>query len=263
MFEARLQQGGVLKKVIEAIKDLLNEATWDCSSTGMSLQAMDSSHVSLVSLLLRCDGFDTYRCDRNLSMGIKLAHMSKILKCAGADDALTMKAGDQPDCVTMMFESQNGEKVSDYEMKLMDLDTEHLGIPETDYSCVIKMPAAEFQRVCRDLSQIGESVVIACTKEGVKFTATGDMGTGNIKLLSTSNVDKEDEAVEIEMQEACTLTFALQYLNMFTRATPLAGRVTLSMSPDVPLVTEYKIGDMGYVRYYLAPKIEDEAEGAE
>ena len=72
MFEARLVQGSLFKKVLEAIKDLLNEATWDCNSTGMSLQAMDNSHVSLVSLQLRSDGFDTYRCDRNLSMGIKL-----------------------------------------------------------------------------------------------------------------------------------------------------------------------------------------------
>jgi len=73
MFEARLVQGSLFKKVLEAIKDLLNEATWDCNSTGMSLQAMDSSHVSLVSLSLRSDGFDTYRCDRNISMGINLA----------------------------------------------------------------------------------------------------------------------------------------------------------------------------------------------
>ena len=58
---------------------------------------------------------------------------------------------------------------------------------------------------------------------------------GNIKLAQTANVDKEEEAVIIEMQEACTLTFALQYLNFFTKATPLSGRVTLSMSPDVPL----------------------------
>ena len=72
MFEARLVQGSILKKVIEAVKDLLNEATWDCNSSGISLQAMDSSHVSLVSMMLRSDGFDTYRCDRNLSIGINL-----------------------------------------------------------------------------------------------------------------------------------------------------------------------------------------------
>ena len=72
MFEARLVQSTLLKKVLEAIKDLLTDVTWDCNSTGMSLQAMDSSHVSLVSLMLRCDGFDTYRCDRNMTMGINL-----------------------------------------------------------------------------------------------------------------------------------------------------------------------------------------------
>ena len=30
------------------------------------------------------------------------------------------------------------------------------------------------------------------------------------------------------------------------------------MSPEVPLVVEYDIGDIGCMRYYLAPKIDDE-----
>lgn len=75
------------------------------------LQAMDNSHVSLVSLTLRSDGFDKFRCDRNLSMGMNLASMAKILKCANNDDTLTMKAQDNADTVTFMFESQNQEKV--------------------------------------------------------------------------------------------------------------------------------------------------------
>jgi len=252
-----LVQGSLLKKVLEAVKDLLNEATWDCAATGISLQAMDSSHVSLVSLHLRSDGFDKYRCDRNLSLGMNLTSMAKIMKCAANDDIITMKAQDDADSVSFVFEAPNQEKVSDYEMKLMNLDAEHLGIPETDYCCVVKMPAAEFQRICRDLSQIGDSIVIGCTKEGIKFSASGDLGTGNIKLAQTGNVEKEEEAVVIEMQEPVSLTFASRYLNSFTKATPLSGQVQLSMSSDVPLVVEYKIEDMGYVRYYLAPKIED------
>lgn len=73
---------------------------------------MDNSHVSLVSLTLRSDGFDKYRCDRNLSMGMNLGSMSKILKCANNDDTVTMKAQDNADTVTFVFESQNQEKVS-------------------------------------------------------------------------------------------------------------------------------------------------------
>jgi proliferating cell nuclear antigen len=36
------------------------------------------------------------------------------------------------------------------------------------------------------------------------------------------------------------------------------SQVTLSMSKDLPVVVEYRIAEMGYVRYYLAPKIDDE-----
>lgn len=50
------------------LKDLINEARWDISSSGVNLQSMDSSHV-LVQLTLRSEGFDTYRCDRNLAHG--------------------------------------------------------------------------------------------------------------------------------------------------------------------------------------------------
>ena len=156
------------------------------------------------------------------------------------------------------YKTSNNFQVSDYEMKLMNLDQEHLGIPETDYAAVVKLPSGEFQRIIKDLSQFGESVVIACSKEGVKFSAAGDIGTGNIKLAQTANVDKEEEAVTIDIQEPVTLTFACRYLNMFTKASCLAPQVTLSMSPEVPLVVEYKIGDIGHIRYYLAPKIEDE-----
>jgi hypothetical protein len=52
---------------------------------------MDSSHVSLISLKLNAEGFDRYRCDRNVSLGLNLASLSKILKCAGNDDTITMK----------------------------------------------------------------------------------------------------------------------------------------------------------------------------
>lgn len=73
---------------------------------------MDNSHVSLVSLNLRSDGFDKYRCDRNLSLGMNLANMAKILKCANNNDTVTIKAQDNADTVTFMFESQNQEKVN-------------------------------------------------------------------------------------------------------------------------------------------------------
>ncbi|NXK71178.1 PCNA protein, partial [Amazona guildingii] len=256
MFEARLVQGSVLKRVLEALKDLITEACWDLGSGGISLQSMAPLSAAL---MLR---WGIPACNPGVISLPCPYSMSKILKCAGNEDIITLRAEDNADTLALVFEAPNQEKVSDYEMKLMDLDVEQLGIPEQEYSCVVKMPSAEFARICRDLSHIGDAVVISCAKDGVKFSANGELGNGNIKLSQTSNVDKEEEAVTIEMNEPVQLTFALRYLNFFTKATPLSPTVTLSMSADVPLVVEYKIADMGHLKYYLAPKIEDQQEGS-
>ncbi|KAL0916270.1 hypothetical protein M5K25_013765 [Dendrobium thyrsiflorum] len=260
MLELRLVQGSLLKKVLEAIKDLVTDANFDCSATGFSLQAMDSSHVALVALLLRSEGFEHYRCDRNISMGMNLNNMSKMLKCAGNDDIITIKGDDGSDTVTFMFESPNQDKISDFEMKLMDIDSEHLGIPEAEYHAIVKMPSSEFGRICKDLSSIGDTVVISVSKEGVKFSTRGDIGSANIVCRQNKTVDKPEEATIIEMNEPVSLTFALRYLNSFTKATTLSESVTISLSSELPVVVEYKIADMGYIRFYLAPKIEDEEE---
>ena len=105
MFEARLEQGSVFKKVLESIKDLVSDANWDCSSAGISLQAMDSSHVSLVSILLKSDCFDPFRCDRNITIGLNIPSATKILKCAGNDDSIKITAEDSADTVMFVFES--------------------------------------------------------------------------------------------------------------------------------------------------------------
>lgn len=142
----------------------------------------------------------------------------------------------------------------------MDIENEQLGIPETPYKSTIKMPSGEFQRIVRDLQVLGDTCTIAVNKEGVRFSVSGAMGTGNILTRANAVGDKEEDHVVIDMEEPVELNFALRYLNFFTKATPLSGSVIISMSPDVPVVVEYPIQDIGYVKFYLAPKIEDDEE---
>ncbi|XP_021458326.2 proliferating cell nuclear antigen [Oncorhynchus mykiss] len=166
MFEARLTPALILKKVLNALKDLITEACWDVSSSVISLQSMDTSHVSLVHLNLRSNGFDWYRCDRTLAMGVNLTSMSKILRCAGNDDIITLRANDTAETL-LMFETES----------------EHLD----------------------------------------QITSTADLYPQLPELLLQSY-------------------------------SSLSNTVTLCMSAGVPLVMEYRIADIGHIKYYLAPK---------
>ena len=159
----------------------------------------------------------------------------------------------------LFFHNDNHSHLSDVllELKLMDIDNEQLGIPDTPYKSRVKMPSQEFQRIIRDLQVLGDACTISCTKEGIRFTVTGPIGPGNILTKANGSAEKESDRVEIEMEEPVELSFALRYLNFFTKATPLSGSVILSMSPDVPVVVEYPIEDFGHIKFYLAPKIDE------
>lgn len=144
-------------KVVDAIKHLVQDCNFDCNDSGIALQAMDNSHVALVSLMLKAECFSPFRCDRNLALGINLSSLMKVLRCAQNEDILTLKAEDAPDVVNLVFESSESDRLSEYDIKLMDIDQEHLGIPDTEYAATISMPSAEFQRISRDLKELSES----------------------------------------------------------------------------------------------------------
>jgi len=246
----------VLKKLVDAIKDLVQDCNFECNDTGIGLQAMDSSHVALVSMLLQTDSFSPYRCDRNVALGVNLNSLTKVLKAAQNEDTLQIQAQDTPDSLNLIFESTNDDRISEYDLKLMDIDTEHLGIPDTDYFATIAMPASEFQRICRDFIQLSESVTISATKEGVQFSCAGDIGKGSVTLKQKRDTENENKSTTIELNEPVSLTFSLKYLANFCKGGALAEQVHLRLKNDVPLLVEYIFAG-GHLRYYLAPKIGD------
>ncbi|KAI5285540.1 proliferating cell nuclear antigen, partial [Ascosphaera acerosa] len=246
--------------VVDAIKDLVQDCNFDCNDSGIGLQAMDSSHVALVSMILKADGFSPYRCDRNLALGINLVSLTKVLRAAQNDDVLTLKAEDAPDVVNLVFESPETDRLCEYDIKLRDIDQEHLAIPETEYAAVIDMPSAEFRRICTDLAALSESVLIHATKDGVRFTCQGEIGNGSVTIRQHTNVEHPDQSVTISLSEPVTLGFSLKYLLNFCKATALSDSVRICLSSEVPLLVEYGLGAGSHLRFYLAPKIGDEEE---
>lgn len=255
MFEAVMEQGGLLKKIIEALKDMITDCNWDCNDGGVALQAMESSQVALVALLLRSDGFAPYRCDRNLTLGMNMVSLAKILKCADQNDKITISAEDKGDTLSFKFEGKN-DRESAFDLKLMNIEMPQLMVPDDEYEAVVDMPAIEFQRICRDLTALGENVFMEVTKNEVKFSAEGEIGSGTITLKSTEVADDAEKLVSIQLTAPVSCTLALKYLQMFTKSTSLSKNVTISMKADNPVVFEYKLEEMGYLRFYLAPKID-------
>ncbi|KAJ3720877.1 proliferating cell nuclear antigen, N-terminal domain-containing protein [Lentinula raphanica] len=190
MLEAKLAEASVLKKLLDAIKELVTDANFECSEEGITLQAMDNSHVALVAVKLVQNGFKKYRCDRPMPLGVNVGSLTKVLKCAKDDDVCTLRAADEADVLNLVYEAKNSDRISSYDLKLMDIDAETLGIPKTSYEARIVLSSAEFTRIVRDLSLLGDSVRIEVSKEGVRFASDGEAANGNVLLKGQGPIGK-------------------------------------------------------------------------
>jgi len=240
------------------MKDLCKDVNFDCSEKGIQVQAMDSSHVALVSLMFRESAFSDFKCDRPTSLGMNVESLMKIFKTFGPSDSLKIRAENDADTVSFQCESSEEDRIAEFELKLMQIESEHMEIPEQQYKVVAKLPSSEFSKICRDLKEFGETMSMKATKEGITFSVQGDIGTGNI-LLKPRESEKQEERVALTVQEPVTSTFALRYLPNFSKAAPLCGAVELGLAADAPLLVKYDldVADNGFMQFYLAPKVDE------
>merc|ERR1712170_126510 len=154
--------------------------------------SMDSSHVALVSLLLRESAFAEFKCERPTSLGMNVDSLAKILKMCGPSDSLKLRWRAGADIVSFQCESGDDDRIADFDLKLMQIESDHMEIPEQHYKVVAKLPSAEFQRICRDLKEFGETMHVQASKEGIKFSVQGDIGAGKV-MLKPREAEKPEE----------------------------------------------------------------------
>lgn len=94
---------------------------------------MDSSHVALVSLNLSVDGFEKFRADTNMVLGVSIANLAKVMKLADNNDSITLQADQEAAHLKIIFENAKTERTTEFNLNLITIDSEHLAIPETEY----------------------------------------------------------------------------------------------------------------------------------
>merc|ERR1712107_77376 len=148
-------------------------------------------------------------------------------KMVSAGDALKLRWQDGVDTVSFQCESGDDDRIAEFDLKLMQIESEHMEVPEQQY-------------------------------KGITFSVQGDIGTGNV-MLKPRESEKPEECVTLTVHEPVTATFALRYLVNFAKAAPLCGTVELGMGPDAPLMVKYHLesADNGHMQFYLAPKIDE------
>lgn len=256
-----MKRAGTLKKIVEAIKDMVTDANIDCSSSGMAVQAMDSAHVGLVILFLPSEGFEKYKCTKGLNIGVNFDTIWKAIKGTDNDDSVMLHTKEGSDVIEFMFyNAEKRSRKSRRRIKLLDIETDILGVPpEMERAFQITMNSSEYQTICRNLTEVSNVVTISASSGVIYFRGQGDSGDGEEML-------EADADTEIIIEKEISRQFAHRYLCLTAKGAPLATAVTIGVGDETPLSVTYNIEEdkkdtsnrnsIGTLTFYVAPQID-------
>ena len=258
MLQIVFEQASFFKKIIDSLKGLVEDITFNCSPQSMDLQAMDISHVSLISICLPSQIFQQYNCPEDMNLSFNVDVLNKVLKSASGDDVLTISSENTSEDITIEISTQNEDKNTTFHLKPVDINEEAVTIPDHAYTANLQMGSSEFNNLVRSLSEVNDSVKVQCRKDSVSFSVTDSLLSATTKYTSGVIKEKAEEEIEVKVSEDCTVSYALRYLKAISGASGLSPRVSLSFSDSFPLLVEYTLNEEGFVRFYLAPKVNEE-----
>lgn len=266
MFEVIVSQAKVFKNIIDSIRDIVTQANIVCSEEGLFLQSLDASHVAMVSLELKADGFEKYRCDKNFVMGVDLSILWKIFGSMDPLYSLQIIADERSSEAIFKFIAPKEDREYEFTVKLLNIEQETMTIPEIEYVAVVTLSSREYKLTTDRFNNYNPDIIeIIVSDTSMEFLSKGgDMDakeTFHVPPNTNKSKEKNDDQIQVELNnknEKIHMGLALKHLKYFAKAAPLSNKVVLSMNPEYPLTLRFDIPEMGNLKFYLAPKIDDE-----
>ena len=257
-FILKTVQVGVIKGLIEGLKEIITETNFEFSPNGLRISATDPSVTILVHLFLEAENFEEYKCTETIISGVNIINLFKLIRTIVNNDSLTLYIDeDKPSQLGIRIENEEYNKVTDYKLNLIDIDEEIISAPDTEFLRMITMPSGEFQKICRESFNIADVIEIKSMGKQLMLSCNGEFASQDTVyahtdsgVTFTSNNDDDDDTI-------IQGYYLLRHLALFSKCAGLCQSIKLFLANENPLVLEYSVGSLGTLLIALAPQIED------
>ena len=255
LMELKTVQTNSFKILSDALTEILTDVNAEFSPAGMKLVSMDQeTRTILVHLKLDAKKFEYYKCDKTIIFGINLPNFYKLIQTLTNNDALTIYVdANNPNQLGVKIE--NGEKntLTNFYLNLIDVDEENIKIPPPTFESIIKMSSSEFNKKCRDMSNISDVIEIKSIGSQLIFACKGDFAEQETIMGETS--DGLSYVQSGQDHNVIQGYYNLKHLNNFTKCTNLCSTLTIYLKNSFPIVIEFDVGNLGSLKLALAPKV--------
>jgi proliferating cell nuclear antigen len=223
------------------------------------IQSMDTARVSIFELYLTNKWFDTYEHTNTsaITIGVNSTLLFKILNTREKTQETIIKFDENnTDKLYLEFTSENSTVFDKkFEIPLMELECDIMGIPETEYNANFTLCSMNFANIVNQLKLFGDTLDFRCTEEKILLNSlTQDAG----KMMVEIGIDELTE-YSINEGETIELSFSIHMLHNICMYSKISKNINIYIKDNFPMKIMYNLGEENAnMVFYLAPKIKDD-----
>jgi proliferating cell nuclear antigen len=255
----RTIQTSAIRVLVEALKEILTDTNVIFDETGVKIITTDSTKTVLIHMKLEREKFEDYHCEKKMICGISMINLHKLIKTISNTDTLTLFIK-KNNTNRLGIRINNAEKKTQttYELNLLDIPDDGLQIPPVEFDTELTFPSNDFQKIIRDMINIGEIIEIESQpKKILKLTCSGDFATQETLLRESENEQDNCIVFNNNRDELIQGRFSLKYLILFTKCTNLCQQIQMYIKNDYPLIIQYSVASLGSIKLCLAPNVDE------
>jgi len=237
----KLENPGLLSKVIEIISELVTEVRIKMNEFGMSITAIDPANVAMVGFKLPKSSFSQFETNNEV-LGVNLDNLKQILKRCSSGSFLIMENKGN------LLNIQIHDRIKrNFTLNLIEIEREDKEMPNLEFSSMVELNSIDLIASIEDCAVVAD----ACSfivEEG-KFILEG-------KGLNSARSEFSGDEAKIEA-ENCKVRYSLEYLQKFMKSAKLCDKTVLQFANDHPLKMNFKTEHME-LNFILAPRVETE-----
>ena len=252
VFNVKTVQSGAIRILVESLKEILTDGNIFFDETGIKLIAMDSTHTVLIHLKLLSENFEFFHCSKKITIGVNMLNLFKLIKTMTNSETLTLfLEKDNENQLGIIIHNSEKNSQTTYKLNLLDIDEENINIPPAQFETELTLPSHDFQKIIRDMINIGENIEITSIGSQLKLVCNGDFAHQETILGETNNGLKFSSTQPPELPTQGE--YSLKYLLLFTKCTNLCNQIHLYIKNDYPLIIQYAVASLGTIKLCLAP----------
>lgn len=231
-------------KILNTLSEIVDEASFHVDGSGIHVKAIDPSRIAMLLVDLPPEAFQEFNIREELSIGIAVSNLTKILKNLKKGDRMVIAANEE--YVEIIIEGTSGARR--YKFRNISVLSEEVPELNPEYDVEASLLASPLRTALKELTEIAATVGISASQDVLTFFDY-DAKRSSFKMSTTSG-----NVINLTIKKEVTTAFDSEYLSKVIELIGLSNIIEMKYGSEAPLNLLVEFSG-GRAIYYLAAKI--------